>query len=98
MTYEQRERIFSKDYISLSEFMEITGYCKTQASQKMTEIRRRYNRLNVEGRIHVQDYFDFYGLNPTDYRLSVAPEALKSIAETIAKEIVSGLKGEVVRP
>lgn len=97
MTYEQRERIFSKDYLSLSDFMEITGYCKTQASQTMTRIRRQYNRLEVEGRIHVQDYFDFYGLNPADYRVAVSSETLKSLAENIAKEITSELKGEAVK-
>lgn len=29
MTYEQRERIFSKEYISIGEFMELTGVLKT---------------------------------------------------------------------
>lgn len=98
MTYEQRERIFSKEYISIDEFVELTGVAKSVASVMMSNIRRKYNRLGIKGKIHVQDYFDYYNLNPADYRLSVAPEALKSIAETIAKEIVSGLKGEAVRP
>ena len=96
MTYEQRERIFSKDYISLGEFMEITGLCRTTASQTMKRIRRQYNRLGVEGKIHVQDYFDFYGLNPADYRVPVSSEALKTLAETIAKELASKLRSGAV--
>lgn len=97
MTYEQRERIFSKEYISIDEFVELTGVAKSVASVMMSNIRRKYNRLGIKGKIHVQDYFDYYDLNPADYRLSVAPEAVKSLAEAIAKEIVNELQSGAVK-
>lgn len=89
MTFEQRERIFSKDYISLSEFMEITGYCRSTASGKMKAIRRKYNRLNTLGRIHTQDYFDYFNLNPNDYRAPVLAESVQVLASAIAAEVIS---------
>lgn len=92
MTYEQRERIFSKEYISIDEFMELTGVTKGAASVMMSNIRRKYNRLGIKGKIHVQDYFDYYDLNPADYRLSIAPETLKTLAEAIAKELANELR------
>lgn len=92
MTYEQRERIFSKEYIYIDEFMELTGVTKGAASVMMSNIRRKYNRLGIKGKIHVQDYFDYYDLNPADYRLSIAPETLKTLAEAIAKELAYELR------
>lgn len=96
MTYEQRERIFSKEIITIGEFMELFSVDKSGASQMMGNIRRGIEfsgkelRLKKAGQLHIQDFFDYYRLNPADYRPST------SIA--LAKELVSAAVAEFVKP
>lgn len=61
MNYEKREEIFSKDALSNNDFMELFGVCKSEASKIMTEMKRVVgDRLGVQGKIHVEDYFEFF--------------------------------------
>lgn len=92
MTYEQRERIFSKEYIAIDEFMELFGLDKSTASRKMSDIRRRSDRLGIQGKVHVQDFFEYYDLNPSDYRPSTSVTAVRAIAQGIEDELAGALK------
>ena len=74
MTYSKREEIFSKEYLSIGDIQELFGMGYDEAAKVIREIKRslqmneqnpRGLRLNVQGKIHVQDYFDYYGI--TDY-------------------------------
>lgn len=70
MTYARREEIFSKDYITTKELQELLGYANLpSASQKMGEIKRKVgDRLGVKGKIHTEDYFEFYGIKTDRYK------------------------------
>lgn len=68
MDYKRREEIFSKDYITTKELQELLGYkCQSQASQKMMQIKRVVgDMLGAKGKIHTEDYFAYFGIQPTD--------------------------------
>ena len=64
MTYEDREKIFSKEVITLNEFAELFSCSLSEASIKMNDIKRRVgDRAGIKGKIHIQDYLDCYKLN-----------------------------------
>jgi hypothetical protein len=69
MTYARREEIFSKDYISVGELQELLGYTQqTHASIKMQEIKRVVgDRLGVKGKIHTEDYFEYFRIKADRY-------------------------------
>ena len=70
MTYARREEIFSKDYITTSELQELLGIKhSTHASMKMTEIKRVVgDRLGVKGKIHTEDYLEFFNIKTDRYK------------------------------
>lgn len=91
MTYERREEIFSKEYLTNKEIAEIFGVGPCKGSSIIGDIKRKVgDRLNIKGKVHVQDYFDAFDLNPADYRPST------SIA--LAKELVSAAVAEFMKP
>ena len=68
MTLEQRKEMFAKDYLDLTDLSHLLGIHYTRASEIVREIKMNTrDRLHTRGRVHVQDYFDYYGLNPQDY-------------------------------
>lgn len=69
MTYARREEIFSKDVITVSEFQEIMGFGnRAQASQKINEIKRVVgDRLRMEGKIHIEDYLEYFKIKTDRY-------------------------------
>lgn len=68
MDYKKREEIFSKDYITTQELQELLGFkCKSQASELMQKIKRvKGDRLGIKGKIHTEDYFAYFGIQPND--------------------------------
>ena len=68
MDYKRREEIFSKDYITTHEIQELLGFkSESEASSMMTKIRLKVgDRLGIRGRIHTEDYFEYFGITPTD--------------------------------
>lgn len=91
MTYERREQIFSKEYLTNKDIAEIFGVDPSRGSVILGNIKRKVgDRLNIRGKVHVQDYFDAFDLNPADYR--------PSTSITLAKEIVSAAVAEIVKP
>ena len=60
MSYKRREEILSKESIHYTELAELFGIAESTACSKMEEIKRVVgDRLNIKGRLHVQDYLDW---------------------------------------
>lgn len=68
MDYKRREEIFSKDYITTQEIQELLGFkSQSQASQMIMQIKRVVgDKLGVKGKIHTEDYFAYFGVQPKD--------------------------------
>lgn len=71
MTYAMREEIFSKEYLSIKDMQELLGMKYQDAARIMRNIKRRTDRLGIRGKIHVQDYLDYFQIPPDRY---VKPE------------------------
>lgn len=68
MTLAQRREMFAKDYLDLTDLSMLLGTCYSRASEIVQEIKfNTRDRLHTRGRIHVQDYFDYYHLDPKNY-------------------------------
>lgn len=69
MTYKEREQIFSKDVMTLTEFAALMDMDKCEASRTMVDIKTYFEnigkkpRIKTRGKLHVQDYIDYYRLN-----------------------------------
>jgi len=68
MTYEVRERIFSKEVLTIGDIMLLFGLSYQPAAQLVRNIRRKHDRLGLEGKLHVQDNLDYFHLNGNDKR------------------------------
>ena len=70
MTYEEREKIFSKEALSVADVQALFGVCKSEATNIMNTIRRQTgDRLKVQGKIHVEDYLKHFGIEANRYSL-----------------------------
>mgnify|MGYP007037141780 CR=1 FL=1 len=70
MTYARREEIFSKDFITTKELKELLRIKNiSSASRKVMEIKRVVgDRLGIKGRIHTEDYFEFFNIKTDRYK------------------------------
>lgn len=68
MTYAEREAIFSKDYLTIADLETLLGLTYQMAAKRMRDIKRRSDRLGIQGKIHVQDYLEYFDLPPERYR------------------------------
>ena len=69
MTFEEREQIFSKEVLSIEDMQRITGMDYNGASAVIRAAKRRLEigkkrelRLDINGKIHMQDYLDAFDL------------------------------------
>lgn len=92
MTYEDRERMFAKEYLSTRDLMELYGLDLGSASTLMTTIKRRCDRLGKKGKLHIQDYFDYFHLSPDNYRPETSVIMVKSAAERILNDVANCMK------
>lgn len=67
MTYAMREEIFSKEYLSIGDIQELLGLHYQDAARTMRNIKRRTDRLGIRGKLHVQDYLDYFQIPPDRY-------------------------------
>ena len=77
MTYEERVEMFSKDYLTIADIQVLLGLPYKSASALICDIKRglklspKYNgqgvRLDIQGKLHVQDYLDYYHLPSERY-------------------------------
>ncbi len=74
MTYEERDEIFAKDYLSIEDIMRLLDLSYGDAAGVIREIRRKHDRLHRQGKVHVQDYIDYFELDITRYkRMDINP-------------------------
>ena len=67
MTYAQREEIFSKEYLTIEDIETLLGLCYQDAAKTIRNIKRRTDRLGIRGKIHIQDYFDYFNISTDRY-------------------------------
>lgn len=67
MTYEQREKIFSKEYICIEDMQVLLGLTYQDAAKMIRDIKRKSDRLHIRGKVHTQDYFDYFGIKAERY-------------------------------
>ena len=62
MTFERRNEIFSKEALSITDVAELLGVSYDTAQKLIQTIRRHNDRLNIQGKVHVQDYIEYFNL------------------------------------
>ena len=67
MTYERRSELFSKDAFSVQDIMELLDVPYGTAAMIIRNIKRRSDRLKIQGKIHVQDYLEYFNLDGDRY-------------------------------
>lgn len=60
MSYEEREKIFSKDYLSIKDIQVLLGLTYQCAAKLIRQIKFKHDRLGIQGKIHIEDYFEYY--------------------------------------
>lgn len=77
MTMAERQEIFAKEYLSIGDIQKLFDMDYGKASGYIREIKRtieyqfrRALRLNVVGKIHIQDYLDYIGVNSDRYGMN----------------------------
>lgn len=72
MDYKKREEIFSKEALHISDVAALIGCSYDKAAVLIREWKRKIQfsgkelRLNLDGKIHILDYFDVMGINGED--------------------------------
>lgn len=64
---DTRQQILSHDVLSVKDFALLLGVSERVASDIMNHIKMKQDRLKLQGRIHIQDYIDFFKLDNTRY-------------------------------
>ena len=72
MTFDRRNEIFSKEALSIDDVKELMGVSYDTAQKLIQTIRRRHDRLNIQGKVHVQDYIEYFHLPPERYYQPIA--------------------------
>lgn len=68
MTYSEREEIMSRDVMTGADIQKLQGCNASQASRIITDIkyviekRGGKPRINQRGKLHTQDYCDYYNI------------------------------------
>lgn len=62
MSYIEREKIFSKDYLTIEDIQVLLGLSYQMAAKQIRNIKRRSDRLGLLGKIHTEDYFDYFDI------------------------------------
>jgi hypothetical protein len=75
-TYAQREQIFAKEYLDVNDFMRLFGISLPSAYKLIREVKRNSDRLKIQGRVHIQDYFEYFDIPDTSRY--VQPKEVKS--------------------
>lgn len=57
-----REEIFSKDYLTIKDIQELLGLDYNSSAKLIRQIKFKYDRLGIQGKIHTEDYFDYFNI------------------------------------
>ena len=81
MTYARREEIFSKECLTIEDLMELLDLKYQGAAELMRDIKRSLEfkglkvRLDIQGKLHVQDYLDYFQIPSLErYSKSIGEE------------------------
>ena len=91
MTYSKREEIFSKEYLTIRDIQDLYGLGYDDAAKMIRDIKKWFEckgstpRLNIQGKLHTQDYFDYFGITNYDRYMPVS----RSIVEEKQEKEVS---------
>lgn len=92
MTYARREEILAKETLTVADLAELCEIGTTSARELMQRIRAKSDKLQLAGRIHVSDYFRFFGI-PYDGRYStIAKEKLLNDLQSLYDQSREGRK------
>ena len=69
MTYTERVEMFAKDILTIEDIQSLLGLSYNAAAMLIREIKNKTDRLHIQGKIHVQDYIDYYNLDISRYTL-----------------------------
>lgn len=75
MTLEDRQRIFCQEYISYHDIALMFDIDEATASTKLQAIKSKGDRLHIKGKIHIQDFFNYFGITNFD-RYKIADDTL----------------------
>lgn len=76
MTFKEREQIFSKEIITYKELAILLEVDVCTASTILNSIKSKYDRLHIRGKIHVQDYLDYFKINNIERYIN--PDAINN--------------------
>ena len=62
MNSVNREEIFSKDYLTIRDIEILLGTTYQVAARLIRQIKFKTDRLGMRGKIHIEDYFDYYNI------------------------------------
>lgn len=62
MNSVNREEIFSKDYLTIKDIEILLGTTYQVAARLIRQIKFKTDRLGLRGKIHIEDYFDYYNI------------------------------------
>ena len=62
MDYVNREEIFSKDYLTIRDIEILLGTTYQVAARLIRQIKFKTDRLGLRGKIHIEDYVDYYNI------------------------------------
>lgn len=83
MTYEGREKIFSKDYLTIQDVQVLLGLPYQSTAKIIRQIKFKCDRLGMRGKLHVEDYFEYF--NITD-RQRYMQQEIKNVREINSNE------------
>ena len=79
MTFKEREEIISKDALSIKDIESLLGLGYQSSAKLIRQIKLRQDRLRIEGYIHIEDYFEYFGItDKTRYGREICLENEKS--------------------
>jgi tRNA A37 N6-isopentenylltransferase MiaA len=67
MTYAKREEIFSKDVLTIADLQELLGLTYQASAKLIREIKFKFDRLGVQGKLHVEDYLEYFKIKTDRY-------------------------------
>lgn len=70
MTKLEREAMFAKDYLTIQDIMTLLGLTYQTAARLVRLIKQKFDRLHIQGKIHVEDYIEYFKLSRARYNLS----------------------------
>lgn len=60
MSFAEREKIFSKDYLTIKDLQQLLGLTYQVAARVMRQIKFKFDRLGIQGKLHTEDYFEYF--------------------------------------